>query len=361
MSSDEARFLILATREADTASDDELRRAAERIQDWTGVAELAAAHGLAAYAVRALARTAVLLPEAGAAVLQDADVAAVAMSLAVDTRLAPTLAAVAAQGISSIVLKGPVLSRTIYPDRSLRPYRDLDLVVRMGDLDEAVVALVAAGLVEVPSREAPFHRVFVDRQGRALVELHTDPFQLGLPPVAEDDRWRRARAAPELAPSALVLDDADQLLHLCVHAHKHGFSRLIWLKDLDLILRRHASTLDASLLEHSARLEGVGASVWYALTLAREILGAPDLPVRRALAPAAPIRAVYRRLWPRHDVAGLDARTRLRAVQFDPGSARGMLPSLVTMGRRRERARLVARRLVSGVRDRGAGARRGPP
>jgi hypothetical protein len=207
-------------------------------------------------------------------------------------------------------------------------------------------AEVARAAFESSGAEEPFHRMFISATDRALVEIHADPLQLGIKPTAEDDRWRRALLEPGLGASALVLRDEDQLIQLCVHAHKHGFSRLIWLKDLDLFMRRLGPTVDWLLIDDVARREGVRASLWYALSLAKDLLGTPGTAVSERMAPAAPVRALYRRIWPRHTIADLDAAMRRRAVQFHVAESwRGMLPTLVLMGRRADRLRLIWRAL----------------
>jgi hypothetical protein len=149
---------------------------------------------------------------------------------------------------------------------------------------------------------------------------------------------------------ALMLGWEDQVIQLSVHAHKHGFERLIWLKDLDLLLRTFGPTLDWRLVETVARAEGATASVWYALELASRLLGTP-LPeeVRRRLRPALPLRVAYRLTWPAARVADLDGRMRRRAVQFHAAESwRGMLPSLVYMGRRDDRSRAIVQAISGG-------------
>jgi len=184
----------------------------------------------------------------------------------------------------------------------------------------------------------------VDPDWRALIELHSDPLQLGLSPIDEGGRWARAVAAPDLGPGALTLGEDDQLLQLCVHAHKHGFSRLMWLKDLDLLVRTREARLEWRLVDAVARREGVRASIWYALSLASAILGTRMPAAAEAMAPAPPIRLLYRRVWPVERIGGLNAGMRRRAVQFHAAESwRGMLPTLVLMGRRRDRARLLLR------------------
>jgi hypothetical protein len=132
-----------------------------------------------------------------------------------------------------------------------------------------------------------------------------------------------------------------------VHAHKHGYNRLIWLKDLDLLLRAHGG-LDWDLVAQVARREGVTASVWYSLHLASEVLRAPvPHSVLARLSPAPPLRALYGRVWPTSRIANLDGHMRRRAVQFHAADSwRGMLPNLVLMGRRHIRARAILRAVL---------------
>lgn len=175
-----------------------------------------------------------------------------------------------------------------------------------------------------------------------MVELHLDPLQMGLKTTHEAARWGRAQPAPDL-PGALMLSPEDQIIQLSVHVHKHGFSRLIWLKDIDLLVRTFANTLDWAAVRADARAEGIENSVWYTLSLAATLFLTPAPPaVLKELAPSAPVRLLYRQVWPPDGVANLKGHMRRRAVQFlAADSWRGMLPNLVLMGRRGARARAI--------------------
>jgi hypothetical protein len=142
----------------------------------------------------------------------------------------------------------------------------------------------------------------------------------------------------------------DQLVQLSVHLHKHGFSRLIWLKDVDLLLRASAGRLAWDHIVDQARREGVDGSVWYSLVLTHAILGTPvPAGVLARLRPSPLLHAVYRLVWPRTQITGLAGQMHRRAVQFDAADSwRGMLPSLLLMGRRRDR--LTALRQTRGAR-----------
>lgn len=330
------------------------------MRDWLRLVALAERHGVLAFVQRAL-HDVPLVPDTVHRALQEGLTAVVLRQALLEDVLRRVLDVLGAAGVPVIVLKGPVLARTLYPSAVFRPYGDLDLVVPAPGEDRAVAALTAAGLREVPfaaeearrlhacpDLDAAYHRVFQAAAGRAVVELHLDPLQLGLRPACEEERWRRAVPVPDL-PGALMLGAEDQLVHLCVHAQKHGYSRLIWLKDLDLLLRAWGRRLDWPLVEAVAVREGVDASVWFGLRLAGRLLGTP-LPhgaLRRLKPRHAGVRLLYRLVWSERRIADLQGHMRRRAVQLHLAESwRGVVPSLVLMGRRRMRMRVVPRLLI---------------
>lgn len=366
--SPEARFVVAAVREEEGRSPGAAVSHAAGVANWTAVVDLAARNGVTAYVRRRMARLSDEVPAKIRASLRDAEIAAVGSTLALDAELSRVVSTFRGEGLETLVLKGPVLARTLYPEVVLRPYSDVDIVVRTAEFDRAARCLAGLGFRELPyeaeiarvafadaGAEEPFHRMFLGPADRSLIELHADPLQLGLRPVQEDARWRRAVPLAWLASEAVALSDEDQVVQLAVHVHKHGFSRLIWLKDLDMLVRRRGAHLDWDLVRSVSKAEGVGASVWFALSLARDVLGTPRTPAD-ALAPSPPIRALYELTWPRARVAALEMTMRRRAVQFHAAESwRGTLPTLVLMGRRRERLRLMFRAL------RGRGGARGSP
>lgn len=374
-----ARFVILCTREPEEAPSSAVRRAAEQVSDWTAVVETAARHRVATFVEEACTRGAVSLPAIARDQLGATTLRTVAHTLMLDAELTRLTSALAAREIPVIVLKGPVLARTIYRCLSARPYSDLDLVVHVEQEDAAIATVTRLGYREVPHEAeearrahastlacgAAFHRQFVNERNGALVEVHLDPLQLGIQPVCEAERWQRALPIPGL-PGALMLAPEDQLVQLAVHAHKHGFERLIWIKDLDLLIRAYRSTLDHDLVVRVARREGVAASLWLAIRLARSLLRTPGTAALEArLRPSPVLGVLYGLVWPAHRIHNLSGHMRRRAVQFHAAeSLRGMVPSLVLFGRRRDRARAILSHLLplgphsqplSSVRERGWG------
>jgi hypothetical protein len=321
---------------------------------------MAARHGVEAFVADAAARARLELPASTTQALRRVGLIGLATVLGIDAELDRLIRAFGGKGVPTIVLKGPALARTIYARRALRPYGDIDLTFQERHHEVALRTLIEHGYVERPYAAedarrkraghicggAGFHRMFESADRRVLVEVHTDPLQLGLRPTCEAARWRRAVPVPGL-PAASMLGPEDQVVQLSTHVHKHGFERLIWLKDLDALLRVHQGRLDWSLVESVAGAEGVRPSVWYSLLLTQLLLDAP-VPVAQLnrLRPSLPIRLLYGRVWPAARIIDLEGFMRRRAVQFHAAESwRGVLPSLVLMGRRAERARVALQAL----------------
>lgn len=356
-STPEAIFVILCARERCEKA--RLMEAARSVLCWETVADMAARHRVAAYVLAAAAQCGLESSEPAFARLSAESISRQAVTMLLNSELERIVGRLGAASVPLLVLKGPVLARTIYVDPAFRPFADLDLSVQARHEHEAASALLGLGYTELgyetgaghPAHAGhddggTFHRlfagVFAGADNRALVELHLDPLQLGVAPVCEAERWARALPVPGL-DDAKMLCPEDQIVQLSVHAQKHGYSRLIWLKDLDLLLRAHADHLDWPQIVEVARREGVAGSVWYTLGLTAVLLGTPvGTGALKALRPALPVRLLYRLVWPRRRVIRLEGFLRRRAVQFHAAdSLRGMLPSLILMGRRATRTRLL--------------------
>ncbi len=258
-------------------------------------------------------------------------------------------------GTPVVVLKGPALAQTIYPDPGLRPYGDIDLLINEVDLTKVSALLTARGYYDENEPEAPerlhgchgiFQRIFVNPDLGSVVEVHCDHLQIGVEPVSMDEIWSRSVPVQFGKLVARALEPHDLFVQLCVHLQRHGFERLIWFKDLDLMVR--SNQLDWRRVRAAAEEQGCLPSVAYALWLLRGQLGTP-LPagsqaISRSL--SMPAQAAFRLLWPPASVMGLKPRRQWRfrrLIQFAPetGFFRGGLPSLLLMGRRHDKLRVL--------------------
>jgi hypothetical protein len=150
-----------------------------------------------------------------------------ALTAEVDALTAEVVGAFTGEGIDTVVLKGPVLARWLYPGE-VRPYVDSDLMVAPEDRARAVGVLERLGFAEecpwmpVPLSLDPGGTAF-NRAGGGVVDLHCRlPGLDGDPDVI----WGRLAASAEqqvIAGVEVRVPDRDTvLLHVALHAAHHA-------------------------------------------------------------------------------------------------------------------------------------------
>ncbi|HYC89054.1 MAG TPA: nucleotidyltransferase family protein [Thermoanaerobaculia bacterium] len=197
--------------------------------------------------------------------------------------------ALGAAGIPYLVLKGPVLAATVYPDRASRTMTDLDFLLHESDLPRATAVLGEAGYrmppqfagAELAAGDAP--PLIHDEPGGPSIELHTMLDSL------PDDRDALANMLPSSRRVAIghglelrTLDRGELFAHVVLHVSKHHRFEGELRSLLDVALLLHAERdLDWSVL--AAAWERRGILEWMVLTvsLAHLLL---DAPVPAALA-----------------------------------------------------------------------------
>lgn len=156
---------------------------------------------------------------------EPAGVHAAMRTLRIDATSAEVFAALRAEGIPSVLLKGPSVARWIY-ETGRRTYEDCDVLVRGADLDAADRVLRSLGferrgLDSIPG-DWPKHAAVYRRDG-VVVDLHRT--LLGVDAGA-DRLWDAL--APHREPMRVggsdvdVLDAAGRALVLALHAAKDG-------------------------------------------------------------------------------------------------------------------------------------------
>jgi hypothetical protein len=147
-------------------------------------------------------------------------------------------------GIPSVLLKGPALARTVYPDPALRQSVDIDLLVRPADVPAAEAVLEGLGY-SCPTKyfhltpTASNNETFGADDGRMPVELHWRlDFALDLSPgtYLEGVISRRVPVESD-GLSFATLWPADHLLYLAFHdGFQHSDFRLDWALDLAMLM-----------------------------------------------------------------------------------------------------------------------------
>lgn len=266
-----------------------------------GAEEAARRHlsGLFLYGLSTLGSSADRLPPATATAIRRSARREAADDAASARETGEILDILHARGLHPVVLKGRGLALALWPRPCYRPPGDLDLLLERGAIRGAVEALTAAGYHETPValRSDFSEAVLLPPAGRLTpVDLHWHLFRSVGSGIDAERFLRRARPALLEGRPMRVLDDADQLLFLLVHAAKHGLRRLKWLLDLyALALRTDTGTwrraVQRAIASHSSRPVHVSAAFLAALPGV-----SIDLDILRPLAPARPIRIALARL-----------------------------------------------------------------
>jgi len=263
-----------------------LRSRLDTVVDWQQVLPLAEHHGVTPLVYQALRETPGRVPSA---VLDD-----LARRYEHNTRrnllftgeLIRILDCLDAHGIAAIPYKGPALAETVYGDLGLRELSDLDLLVRSVDVLRAKDALKELGYApnsqftaaeERACLESGYEFVFDGPAGRNLLEI-----QWAILPrfyavdLNLDGFFERAATADVGGRTVKALSSEDLLLALCVHAAKHAWIRLCWVRDIAGIIQ--SQSLNWDLVLQRARDSGIERMLGISLLLASRLLGAsvPD-------------------------------------------------------------------------------------
>jgi hypothetical protein len=249
---------------------------------WVALCEAADHHGVLP-AVVANARHAVTAMEEALAGAKDRLVGRAGLSLMIRRQIREIAAEFKAAGVPVAVLKGADFADHLYPDPSLRPFTDLDLLVPEQAVAEAEKAISRLGYVPCEAsmkyRSGYGERSWIrsDRH-EGTVEIHwnlvnSPTIRRGVGVAWEDLAFAGGSEADDgiSRPTAPA-----RLLIAAVHAAaSHGFDRLGLLYDICLACRRCESEADVDWLSVTARRTGAGLSLAVSLALARRLFDEP--------------------------------------------------------------------------------------
>ncbi len=178
-----------------------------------------------------------------------------------------------------IPLKGVFLSRRVYPDRGLRRYGDWDVLIREEDRGTVDHALVQAGFTRSGTDDSPAgllpSRLYRKSASLPALHLHWSLFNSSLPKYASNPGamhrvWELATPGKQ---GGWEMCREHLLIHLCDHALRHSFARLIWVRDILAVLEQPGAPPDEEKwLEEARALRATGA-VYQALRLLQTLLG----------------------------------------------------------------------------------------
>ena len=187
-------------------------------------------------------------------------------------------------GISYLVLKGPVLAASVYPDRAARTMTDLDLLIAQEEMPRAMEVLETIGYrvpaefagTEVEAGDAP--PLVHDEPGGLVLELHS---------MLDSLPEERAALSAMLPTASRVsvghglmlptLERGEFFAHVAAHVSKHHRfeGELRSLLDVALLLHADVATLDWETLDREWQRRGIAEWVALTVTLAHLLLRSP--------------------------------------------------------------------------------------
>ena len=253
--------------------------------DWRRVLRLAEHHGVLPLLYETLRGPAANVPSGIVEELRRSYEQNARRNLKFTAELFRILDSLDARGLATIPHKGPVLTESVYGDLALRSFSDLDILVRPSDVQHARTVVQELGYVPTLSLSSAEERAYLATgyeytfdgpAGRNLLELQWNivprfyavDFDCG-------QLFERAVSASVSGRTVQALCPEDLLLSLCVHAAKHAWIRLCWLRDIAGLLQ--TQVVDWRLIEQRANKLGIRRMLQISLALARRLLGA-DVP-----------------------------------------------------------------------------------
>jgi hypothetical protein len=182
-------------------------------------------------------------------------------TLQMDKQLSGMLDAFQHAGIDVLILKGPALARSVYPDPATRPSSDLDILIKPAQVERAVVLLQELGYRRKTKRFMPFLKdIYKDDlfspSGKTRyfrgIELHWDLYLLHgkTREVGVEDLFQRA---VELKTPSLVmktLHPIDALMYAAINIRNHlPHNRLTWIYDTALLAGQLSKADDWKILQ----------------------------------------------------------------------------------------------------------------
>jgi hypothetical protein len=184
-------------------------------------------------------------------------------------------------GLTSVVIKGPVLSARAFGDPYARDYGDIDFLVESSELERAWLALGVAGFRSgildraIEARRTPGQYSFRRSAESPLLELHTEGTLRYFPrPMPIRDFFARQTTVPIAGRAVPALSAEDEFVLISIHGAKHFWERLMWIADIAAIVDRHRG-FDWSRVRQTAAQVGGERMVRLALLLAERFLGVP--------------------------------------------------------------------------------------
>lgn len=147
-------------------------------------------------------------------------------------------------GIRTLMLKGPVLGVQLYGNMAHRVSKDLDILVDADDVEKVELILQQLGYEAKDKpilgnwKKKSHHLSFYHKEHASQVEIHWRLNPHYSKNYSFEQLWERKRLAALSGQTFFQLGDEDLFSYLIDHGARHGWFRLRWLLDIDVLLKR---------------------------------------------------------------------------------------------------------------------------
>ena len=169
------------------------------------------------------------------------------------------------QGIEMIPLKGVLLSERLYGTPAMRNTLDIDILVKVDDLERADAILKGDGYQcdQLDSgltikqkhfiKQYTHHFEYTNEQRGIALEVHCrSHFWAGR---QIDELWKNSHSLDFMGSRFNVLNDGVNLLYLCEHGARHNWICLKWLSDVAMLLADESLDDWEALITQANRLD----------------------------------------------------------------------------------------------------------
>ncbi|MEA2048518.1 MAG: nucleotidyltransferase family protein [Campylobacterota bacterium] len=149
--------------------------------------------------------------------------------------------------IEVLPFKGPTLSQLLYENITLRQYTDLDLLIEKNDRDKAYQILQSQGYTPLykltTSQKAQWYKhakdmtLFHAEKG-IHIDLHWSLLDNDYPMQIDSSTiWANPQTVTINKQKIKTFSNNRLLFYLCIHGSKHLWERILWIKDIDMLIR----------------------------------------------------------------------------------------------------------------------------
>jgi hypothetical protein len=294
----EQEVLIRATGAAGVGTE-RLHELLSKDIDWESVIQTANSHGVTLALQQTLSRSYSRIPDTIVTYLEQQHKQYTKWNLQTTQELVTVLNSLGHENIDVIPYRGPALASGAYGSIGARQFTDLDILIRRDEIQSAKTVLADLGYrpkyelskTKQLSRSQEWAYTHFTRdypffhpERQAPIELHWRVLDLNFPTnIGLETVWNHRETTTIAGQEINTLSPEDRLLTLCIHGSKHHWVRLMWICDIDRVIRNSSidweTTVKRARKYHALRLFLLGP------LLAHELYGTelPDV-IRRLIA-----------------------------------------------------------------------------